>query len=226
MSFLFCHLLILSLELQRRYHTLITEMTWPFHLPPLSYPYDALEPFIDRETMRLHHDKHFQTYIDNLNAALKNTPEYHSWTLTKLLTDLEQIPEPLRTSVRNNGGGTYSHDLYFDLLAPPGQEIATDILDYYDSSRQFFADMKAAGLGQFGSGYAWLVIAPDGSLQIMALPNQDNPLTLGFYPLLAMDVWEHAYYLKYHNLRGSYIDNWFHVINWEAVFNRLFSFHF
>ena len=155
---------------------MITEMTWPFHLPPLSYPYDALEPFIDRETMRLHHDKHFQTYIDNLNAALKNTPEYHSWTLTKLLTDLEQIPEPLRTSVRNNGGGTYSHDLYFDLLAPPGQEIATDILDYYDSSRQFFADMKAAGLGQFGSGYAWLVIAPDGSLQIMALPNQDNPL--------------------------------------------------
>ena len=132
-------------------------MTWPFHLPPLPYPYDALEPFIDRETMYLHHDRHFQTYIDNLNAALKNAPEYHSWTLTKLLTDLEKIPEPLRTSIRNNGGGAYSHDLYFDLMAPPGQEIATAILDYYDSGRQFFADMKAAGLGQFGArGGRWM----------------------------------------------------------------------
>lgn len=201
-------------------------MTWPFHLPPLPYPYDALEPFIDRETMCLHHDRHFRTYVDNLNDALVNAPEYHSWTLTKLLSRLEDIPEPLRTSVRNNGGGVYSHDLYFDLMAPPGQEIAPAILEYYDTGRQFFSDMKTAALGQFGSGCAWLVISPDGSPAIMALPNQDNPLTLGFYPVLPLDVWEHAYYLKYHNLRGSYIDNWFHIINWEAVSERLLSFFF
>ena len=168
---------------------MITEMTWPFHLPPLPYPYDALEPFIDRETMCLHHDRHFRTYVDNLNDALVNAPEYHSWTLTKLLADLEDIPEPLRTSVRNNGGGVYSHDLYFDLMAPPGQEIAPAILEYYDTGRQFFSDMKTAALGQFGSGCAWLVISPDGSPAIMALPNQDNPLTLGFYPVLPLDVW-------------------------------------
>ena len=203
---------------------MITEMTYPFVLPPLPYPYDALEPFIDRETMYLHHDKHFQTYVDNLNNALQNVPQYHSWTLSRLLTELGSLPEPLQTAVRNNGGGAYSHDLYFDLMAPPGQDIAPAILDYYDSAEQFFSDMKAAALGQFGSGAAWLVVRPDSSLGIIALPNQDNPLTCGFYPLLPLDVWEHAYYLKYHNLRSSYIDNWFHVINWEAVLDRLFSF--
>ena len=109
-------------------------------------------------------------------------------------------------------------------MAPPGQEIAPAILEYYDTGRQFFSDMKTAALGQFGSGCAWLVISPDGSPAIMALPNQDNPLTLGFYPVLPLDVWEHAYYLKYHNLRSSYIDNWFHIINWEAVSERLLSF--
>lgn len=202
---------------------MITELTYPFHLPLLPYPYDALEPFIDRETMYLHHDRHFRTYISQLNDALRDVPAYHSWTLTKLLADLEELPEPLRTSVRNYGGGAFSHDLYFDLMAPPGQEIVPAVLDYFDSPEQFFSDMKAAGLGQFGSGYAWLTASPDGALQIIALPNQDNPLTLGLYPVLPLDVWEHAYYLKYHNLRSSYIDNWFHIINWEAVSDRLLS---
>lgn len=205
---------------------MITEMTYPFHLPAFPYPYHALEPFLDRETIHLHHDVHFQTYIDQLNQSLEHFPEYHSWSLTKLLTDLTSLPDPLQTTVRHNGGGTFNHDLYFDLLAPPGQEIPLKLFDYFDSDRHFFLEMKEAALGQFGSGSAWLVVKPDHSLAVLALENQDNPLTFGFYPILCLDVWEHAYYLKYRNLREIYIDNWFYIINWEAVLLRISSFFF
>lgn len=202
---------------------MITDMTYPFHLPALPYSYDALEPFIDQRTMHLHHDKHFKTYIDQLNAALNNAPQYHSWTLTKLLTDLKDLPAPLQTAVRNHGGGAFAHDLYFDLMSPPGQEISLKILNYYDSDKQFFSEMKTSALSLFGSGSVWLVLRPDGSLDIISLPNQDTPLTHGLYPILTLDIWEHAYYLKHQNLRSNYVDNWFHVINWEAVTNRMLT---
>ena len=200
---------------------MITELTYPFSLPPLPYSYDALEPYIDAETMHFHHDKHFQTYIDNLNTALKDYPEYQSHTLTQLWTALDRLPPELQTAVRNNGGGVYNHDLYFDLMAPPGQKIAPSILDFYDDGEEFWSEMKTAALGQFGSGFAWLVTDQDNDLQVLALPNQDNPLSYGYQPILPLDVWEHAYYLKYKNLRGDYINNWFHVINWAEVEKKI-----
>ena len=200
---------------------MISDTTYPFQLPPLPYSYDALEPYIDTKTMRIHHDKHFKTYVDNLNLALKPYPEYHSWTLEELLIQLNQLPEPLRTAVRNNGGGVYNHDLYFDFMAPAGQAPLKEVTDLFGGEESWKSQMKTAGLGQFGSGFAWLVSDSFGGLSITALPNQDNPLTQGLYPILPLDVWEHAYYLKYQNLHGDYIDSWFHIINWDAVEKRL-----
>ena len=184
---------------------MFSKETYPFRLPELPYAYHALEPFIDQRTMYFHHDKHLKTYIDNLNKALEAYPEYQTWTLEELLTRLPELPEELRTPVRNNGGGVYNHEMYFHLMAPAGQPFSTEV----------------AALGQFGSGFAWLVLDTTGALKIIALPNQDNPLTIGLQPILPLDVWEHAYYLKHQNLRSDYIDDWFHVINWNAVEQRL-----
>lgn len=195
--------------------------TYPFELPELPYAYEALEPYIDRETMHFHHDKHFKTYVDNLNKALEGYPQFQDWTLEQLLSQLPKLPDGLQTAVRNNGGGVYSHDLYFDMMAPGGQEIPSAIADAFGGADVWKQKMKAAALGQFGSGYAWLVRDADGKLQIISLPNQDNPLSQGLTPVLPLDVWEHAYYLKYQNLRGDYIDNWMHVVNWDAVNARL-----
>lgn len=195
--------------------------TYPFRLPELPYAYHALEPFIDQRTMYFHHDKHLKTYIDNLNKALEAYPEYQTRTLEELLTRLSELPEELRTPVRNNGGGVYNHEMYFHLMAPAGQPFSTEVAEAFGGEDNWNRQMKAAALGQFGSGFAWLVLDTTGALKIIALPNQDNPLTIGLQPILPLDVWEHAYYLKHQNLRSDYIDDWFHVINWNAVEQRL-----
>lgn len=202
-------------------YTMILNATYPFELPPLPYAYDALEPYIDKETMHYHHDKHLKTYVDNLNKAIEGYPEYHSRTLEQLLSGLEELPDAIRAAVRNNGGGVYNHALFFDMMAPAGQQIPDEIAEAFGGEDKWKKEMKAAALGQFGSGFAWMSADSSGSLKIFALPNQDNPLSAGAYPILPLDVWEHAYYLKYQNLRGDYIDNWFNVVNWNAVRERL-----
>ena len=196
---------------------MFSKETYPFRLPELPYAYHALEPFIDQRTMYFHHDKHLKTYIDNLNKALEAYPEYQTWTLEELLTRLPELPEELRTPVRNNGGGVYNHEMYFHLMAPAGQPFSTEVAEAFGGEDNWNRQMKAVALGQFGSGFAWLVLDTTGALKIIALPNQDNPLTIGLQPILPLDVWEHAYYLKHQNLRSDYIDDWFHVINWNAV---------
>ena len=200
---------------------MFSKETYPFRLPELPYAYHALEPFIDQRTMYFHHDKHLKTYIDNLNKALEAYPEYQTWTLEELLTRLPELPEELRTPVRNNGGGVYNHEMYFHLMAPAGQPFSTEVAEAVGGEDNWKRQMKAAALGQFGSGFAWLVRDTTGALKMIALPNQDNPLTIGLQPILPLDVWEHAYYLKHQNLRSDYIDDWFHVINWNAVEQRL-----
>ena len=196
---------------------MFSKETYPFRLPELPYAYHALEPFIDQRTMYFLHDKHLKTHIDNLNNALEAYPEYQTWTLEELLTRLPELPEELRTPVRNNGGGVYNHEMYFHLMAPAGQPFSTEVAEAFGGEDNWNRQMKAAALGQFGSGFAWLVRDTTGALKIIALPNQDNPLTIGLQPILPLDVWEHAYYLKHQNLRSDYIDDWFHVINWNAV---------
>lgn len=200
---------------------MFSKETYPFRLPEFPYAYHALEPFIDQRTMYFHHDKHLKTYIDNLNKALEAYPEYQTWTLEELLTRLPELPEELRTPVRNNGGGVYNHKMYFHLMAPAGQPFSTEVAEAFGGEDNWKRQMKAAALGQFGSGFAWLVRDTTGALKIIALPNQDNPLTIGLQPILPLDDWEHAYYLKHQNLRSDYIDDWFHVINWNAVEQRL-----
>lgn len=200
---------------------MFSKETYPFRLHELPYAYHALEPFIDQRTMYFHHDKHLKTYIDNLNKALESYPEYQTWTLEELLTHLSELSEELRTPVRNNGGGVYNHEMYFHLMAPAGQPFSTEVAEAFGGEDNWKHQMKAAALGQFGSGFAWLVRDTTGALKIIALPNQDNPLTIGLQPILPLDVWEHAYYLKHQNLRSDYIDDWFHVINWNAVEQRL-----
>lgn len=200
---------------------MFSKETYPFRLHELPYAYHALEPFIDQRTMYFHHDKHLKTYIDNLNKALESYPEYQTWTLEELLTRLSELPEELRTPVRNNGGGVYNHEMYFHLMAPAGQPFSTEVAEAFGGEDNWKRQMKAAALGQFGSGFVWLVRDTAGALKIIALPNQDNPLTIGLQPILPLDVWEHAYYLKHQNLRSDYIDDWFHVINWNAVEQRL-----
>lgn len=201
--------------------TMISDTTYPFRLPRLLYSYSALEPYIDRRTMFFHHDRHMQTYVDQLNKALADYPEYHSWTLEELLRRLHELPEALRTQVRNNGGGVYNHDLYFDLLAPAGQKFPPELAEAFGGEDNWRQQMKAAALGLFGSGFVWLVRDESGALKILPLPNQDNPLSDGMQPILPLDVWEHAYYLKHQNLRSDYIDSWFQVIHWDGVRQRL-----
>ena len=200
---------------------MISDTTYPFRLPRLPLLLQRLEPYIDRRTMFFHHDRHMQTYVDQLNKALADYPEYHSWTLEELLRRLHELPEALRTQVRNNGGGVYNHDLYFDLLAPAGQEFPPELAEAFGGEDNWRQQMKAAALGLFGSGFVWLVRDESGALKILPLPNQDNPLSDGMQPILPLDVWEHAYYLKHQNLRSDYIDSWFQVIHWDGVRQRL-----
>lgn len=206
----------------------IMKETYPFKLKPLPYAYEALEPYIDQETMHYHHDKHLQAYVDNLNKALEEHPELHGKTLIELLQNLESLPEAIQTAVRNNGGGVLNHNLYFDGMTPdspkaPVGKLAEAIDRDFGSFEIFKEAFKKAALGRFGSGWAWLVSDKDGKLQIVSTPNQDVPMNLKVNPILEIDVWEHAYYLKYKNQRAAYIDNWFNVVDWnraEELYNK------
>jgi Fe-Mn family superoxide dismutase len=195
---------------------------YKYELKPLPYAYDALEPYIDEETMRIHHDKHVQTYVDNLNKALENYPKYQNWPLERLISNISLLPRDIQTAVRNNGGGVYNHNLFFSIMGPGQNPIPSGLIGRaisrsfgnYDNFRQ---KLTEAALGQFGSGWAWLVVDRNNNLQIVQTPNQDAPLGKGFCPILLVDVWEHAYYLKYQNRRAEYLENWFNIINWYEV---------
>jgi superoxide dismutase, Fe-Mn family len=192
----------------------------PYEVPPLPYDYAALEPHIDEATMRVHHDKHHQAYVDKVNAALEGT-EWADKPIDEVVANLSQIPDDKRTAVRNNGGGHLNHSLFWEWLSPdgggePDGALADAIGSAFGSFSDFQDQLKNAGVNQFGSGWAWLV--HDGSgLAVLSTPNQDNPLTDGKTPLLGVDVWEHAYYLKYQNRRPDYLDAFWNVVNWAKV---------
>ncbi len=192
----------------------------PYEVPPLPYDYAALEPHIDEATMRVHHDKHHQAYVDKVNAALEGT-EWADQPIAEVVTNLSQIPDDKRTAVRNNGGGHYNHSLFWEWLSPdgggePDGALADAIGSAFGSFADFQEQLKNAGVNQFGSGWAWLV--HDGSsLAVLSTPNQDNPITDGKTPLFGVDVWEHAYYLKYQNRRPDYLDAVWNVANWAKV---------
>jgi Fe-Mn family superoxide dismutase len=194
-------------------------------LPALPYAHDALEPHIDATTMQIHHGKHHQAYVTNLNAAIDKAPELGNWTLGDLCRNIAQVPEAVRTAVRNNGGGHWNHSLFWELMAPkaggePGGDVGAAIGKAFGDFSKFRDAFKAAGTGRFGSGWAWLVAGRDGALTIESTPNQDNPLMEGKHAILGLDVWEHAYYLKYQNRRPDYIDAWWNVVNWGKVAER------
>ena len=196
----------------------------PHQLPALPYNHGALEPHIDAQTMQIHHGKHHQTYVTNLNAALDKHPALHDKTLDDLVKNVNSVPEDIRTAVRNNGGGHWNHSLFWKLMAPgaggaPTGDVASGISSAFGSFDAFKEKFQAAGLGRFGSGWAWLV-DNGGKLEITSTPNQDNPLMDGKKAILGVDVWEHAYYLKYQNRRADYLTAWWNVVNWAEV-NRL-----
>jgi superoxide dismutase, Fe-Mn family len=194
----------------------------PYSVPDLPYDYDALEPTIDEQTMKLHHDKHHQAYVDKVNAALDGT-EWADKDIEEVIRNLDAIPEDKRGAVRNNGGGHLNHTLFWEAMAPGGSqpegELASAIDEAFGSFDAFKEQFEAAGVGQFGSGWAWLVL-DGGSLKITSTPNQDNPVSQGQTPLLGNDVWEHAYYLKYQNRRPEYLKAWWDVVNWPKVAER------
>lgn len=199
-------------------------MTYPYQLRPLPYAYNALCPAIGSDTLHFHHDKHLQAYVDNLNKALEACGDCQRKSLEELLTHLELLPEPVRTAVQNNGGGVYNHELYFDCMGGqgtvPSNSLALALERDLGSLEEWRRQMKEQAMGQFGSGYAWLVSDPDGRLMVIRTPNQETPLAQGLWPLLCIDVWEHAYYLDYQNRRADYVDAWFSLINWPFVAQR------
>ncbi|VHG96819.1 superoxide dismutase [Streptococcus pyogenes] len=191
-------------------------------LPELPYAYDALEPQFDAETMTLHHDKHHATYVANTNAALEKHPEIGE-NLEELLADVTKIPEDIRQALINNGGGHLNHALFWELLSPEKQDVTPDVAqaidDAFGSFDAFKEQFTAAATGRFGSGWAWLVVNKEGQLEITSTANQDTPISEGKKPILALDVWEHAYYLNYRNVRPNYIKAFFEIINWKKVSN-------
>lgn len=194
-------------------------------LPSLPYDYNALEPNFDEATMRLHHTKHHQTYVDKLNAALEGQAELAELSVEALLQQFESLPADLKTAVKNHGGGHANHSLFWTVLSPqgggaPDGGLAEAINDYFGELTAFKTAFTNAATGQFGSGWAWLVVTPDKKLEIVALPNQDSPLMTGLHPILGLDVWEHAYYLKYQNRRPEYIQAFWNVVNWSEVAKR------
>lgn len=196
-----------------------------FELPPLRYTVDALEPFIDAQTVEIHFTKHHATYLKNLNAAIEKHPEFFEWELKTILSDLSKIPEDIRQTVRNMGGGVYNHNVYWTCMAPgqngePVGKLAEAINKTFGSFENFKAEFEKASLGRFGSGYCWLSKKPNGELVIHSTANQDAPMQEGLDPLLVIDVWEHAYYLKYQNRRAEYITNWWSLVNWQEANNR------
>lgn len=199
--------------------------TYPFVVRPLPYEYDALTPVLDEETLTFHHDKHYKTYVDNLNSALSDYPELQKKSLTELLSDINVLPKAIQAAIRNNGGGVYNHELYFDSMKEPvGQEpvgaLAEAIDRDFGSYKQWKEQMKQAAVGKFGSGWAWLVADKNGTLSIVQTSNQDVPDLEEYTPLLLVDVWEHAYYLQYQNRRADYVEGWFGLINWRKAGKR------
>jgi len=192
-----------------------------FVLPQLPYDYKALEPWIDEQTMRVHHDKHHQAYLDNFVKAITGT-DLEKREVGEILADLKSVPENIRTAVRNHGGGFANHTLFWEIMAPnaggaPAGELAKGIANTFGSFDSFKEKFTTAAMGQFGSGWAWLVLKKDGKLAVYNLPNQDSPLSGGDTPILGLDVWEHAYYLKYQNRRAEYVTNWWNVVSWAKV---------
>ena len=195
----------------------------PYEVPALPYDYAALEPHIDEQTMRIHHDKHHQAYVDKVNAALEGT-EWADTAIEDVLTSLDRIPDDKRTAVRNNGGGHLNHTLFWESMGPdgggaPDGDLGGAIDETFGSFADFQATLKDAGVKQFGSGWAWLV-SDGGALAVVATPNQDNPVSQGKTPLVGVDVWEHAYYLRYQNRRPDYIDAWWNTVAWGKVAER------
>lgn len=203
--------------------------TYPFVNPPLPYAADGLEPYIDTKTMMLHHDAHLQTYVDNLNKALADYPQLQKLTLTELVTFACEMPWEIRDAVRNNAGGVWNHIMYFEQMAPadkaekPSGKLLSMINSRFGSFEDFKKEFEKAGLSVFGSGSGWLVTDRNEQLQIVTTPNQDNPLQSGLRPLMILDVWEHAYYLKHYNKRADYIEDWWHVVDFSKVEKNLLS---
>jgi Fe-Mn family superoxide dismutase len=196
----------------------------PFTLPPLPYAYDALEPHIDARTMEIHHTKHHQTYVNNLNAAIEKAPELAGKSIDDLMRGINSVPEAVRPQVRNNGGGHWNHTMFWELMSAnaggePSGKLGDAIKSAFGDFAKFKEQFAAAATGRFGSGWAWL-LNDGGKLSITSTPNQDNPLMDGKNAILGLDVWEHAYYLKYQNRRPDYISAWWNVVNWAAVAKR------
>ena len=195
-----------------------------FTLPPLPYPADALEPHIDKTTMEIHHGRHHKAYVDNLNKALAEEPALQAKSIVQLMREINQVPEKIRNAVRNNGGGHANHSMFWDIMAPkaggkPSGPLADEINKVFTDFSTFQGKIKEAALARFGSGWSWLVYA-NGKLAVISTANQDSPLMEGQVPILGIDVWEHAYYLKYQNKRPDYVDAWWNVVNWTAVAQR------
>ena len=199
-------------------------MPYPFTLPEVGYPYDALEPHIDARTMEIHHSKHHAAYTTNLNKALESHPDLQKKSVEQLVTDLNAVPESIRSAVRNNGGGYLNHALFWDIMTPGGDKepsgALADAMKALGSFEEFKTKLQTAAVGQFGSGWGWLCKDGSGKLSIVATPNQDTPLMQGKTPILGVDVWEHAYYLKYQNRRPDYVTAWWNVVNWDRVAER------
>ena len=199
-----------------------------FELPELPYEYDALEPYVDVETMKVHHDGHHRAYTNKLNAALEKYPEWFEKSIEEILSDLESVPEEVRKAVRNNGGGYYHHNLFWKMMSPngggqPERILLLAIESAFGSFDAFKEQFSQAAITAFGSGWAWLVKDPSGALSIVATLNQDSPISNGLTPLLGIDVWEHAYYLKYQNRRPDFVKAWWNVVNWSEVENNFKS---
>jgi Fe-Mn family superoxide dismutase len=197
-------------------------------LPPLPYAYDALEPYIDEQTMHIHHDKHHQTYVNNLNTALEGHPDLQAKSLEDLMRNLNAVPEDIRTAVRNNGGGHINHVMFWNIIGKDGRgepkgQLAEAVEAAFGSFSGFKEQFTKAAMGRFGSGWAWLVLDKGGKPVILSTANQDTPLSDGMVPLLTIDVWEHAYYLKYQNRRAEYVEAWWNVVNWDNVASRFGS---
>jgi Fe-Mn family superoxide dismutase len=195
-------------------------------LPDLTYSHNALEPYIDAQTMQIHHGKHHQGYVNNLNGALEGYADLQEKTVEDLLRGLDGVPEAIRTAVRNNGGGHANHSLFWTLMSPGGPEspsgdLADAIVDAFGSVEDLKAEVSKAAATRFGSGWGWLVVTAGGALSVYSTPNQDSPYLQGDTPILGVDVWEHAYYLKYQNRRPDYLENWWNVVNWDVVASNL-----
>jgi Fe-Mn family superoxide dismutase len=194
-------------------------------LPPLPYDYNALEPHIDEQTMRIHHDKHHAAYVTNLNKALDSAPDLHGKSIEDVLKSINSVPESIRQAVINNGGGHYNHTMFWQIMGPngggePAGALGSAIKAAFGDFAAFKEKINNAGMTRFGSGWAWLVLDKGGQLAVLSTANQDSPLSVGQMPILCVDVWEHAYYLKYQNRRADYLAAWWNVVNWKEVAAR------